>query len=156
MASISPVSWNISSLCPFPSTPATPRISPSWISKLISFSTGFPALFFAVRCRTESNTFSPTGFSLRLAVSRTGRPTIMFASTCGVAFSSLSSVPTTLPRRITVIRSAHSLTSSSLCVMITMVFPIARSSFSRPTSSSISCGTRTAVGSSRMSTSAFR
>ena len=55
-----------------------------------------------------------------------------------------------MPRRITVIASATASTSSSLCEMKMTVSPSAVSSRRLSKSSSTSCGTSTAVGSSRM------
>ena len=67
-----------------------------------------------------------------------------------------SAVPTTLPRRMTVIRSATARTSRSLWVMKTIEVPDSLSWRMIAMSSSVSCGVSTAVGSSRMRTSAWR
>ena len=61
-----------------------------------------------------------------------------------------STVSTVVPRRITVIASATESTSSSLCEMNRTVRPSDLSSRRLSKSSSTSCGTSTAVGSSRM------
>ena len=83
----------------------------------------------------------------------TSRPTIIVAS----AASSVSAgvvVPTTSPRRITVMTSAISRTSFSLCVMKMMDLPWDLSVRMTTMSASASWGVRTAVGSSRMRISA--
>ena len=67
-----------------------------------------------------------------------------------------SAVPTQVPRRITVIESAMERTSSSLCEMNRNVKPSARISRTVSNSSSTSCGTSTAVGSSRITVRAPR
>ena len=67
-----------------------------------------------------------------------------------------NALPTTLPRRITVIRSATSRTSRSLWVMNTIDVPPSRRARMTRMRSSVSCGVSTAVGSSRMSTRASR
>ncbi len=64
--------------------------------------------------------------------------------------------PTTLPSRITVMRSATARTSRSLWVMKTIDVPSSRSWRMMPISSSVSCGVSTAVGSSNTSTLASR
>ena len=63
-----------------------------------------------------------------------------------------SALPTTLPRRMTVIRSATARTSRSLWVMKTIDVPDSLSCRMITISSSVSCGVSTAVGSSRMRT----
>ena len=60
------------------------------------------------------------------------------------------------PRRRTVIRSAICSTSLSLCVMKITDMPSFVSDSRMPKSSSVSCGVKTAVGSSRIRTSAPR
>ncbi len=86
----------------------------------------------------------------------TVRPTIMEAS-CSSLDSAGVVLPTTFPSRITVTRSAISRTSRSLCEM--KMIDVPESAFTRSMTrkkSSISCGVRTAVGSSRISTFAWR
>ena len=61
-----------------------------------------------------------------------------------------SAEPTTFPRRMTVIRSATALISRSLWLIITTDRPLALSCRMISSSSSVSCGVSTAVGSSRM------
>ena len=85
----------------------------------------------------------------------TSRPTISFARLASVA-PSVSTVPTFTPRRSTVTRSAISSTSRSLCEMKMTETPSAVSVRSTLNSSAASCAVSTAVGSSRISTSAPR
>ncbi len=136
-----------SSPWPLPSTPAMPRISPWWIVKLMSSSSArAPAR--SVRSRTVSIGTSVTvdsvvcglGSSLPTMSSASWRDVVPFGST----------VATVSPRRMTVIESATDSTSSSLCEMKMTVRPSALSSRRLAKSSSTSCGTSTAVGSSRI------
>ncbi len=76
-------------------------------------------------------------------------PTISSASWRGVV-SAGTAVPTVVPRRMTVISSATDSTSPSLWEMKMTVRPSAFSSRRLAKSASTSCGTSTAVGSSRM------
>ena len=76
-------------------------------------------------------------------------PTISSAS-CLAVTSAGFTMATVRPARITVMSSAMASTSSSLCEMNTTVTPWAVSSRRLSNSSSTSCGTSTAVGSSRM------
>ena len=76
-------------------------------------------------------------------------PTISSASWRAVT-SFGSTVLTVVPRRMTVISSATESTSSSLWLMKMTEMPSFFSSRRLPKSSSTSCGTSTAVGSSRM------
>ncbi len=80
----------------------------------------------------------------------TGRPTIREASSSAVEVGLAS--PTTLPRRMTVIRSATARTSRSLWVMKTIEVPASFSDRITSIRSSVSCGVSTAVGSSRIRT----
>ena len=97
---------------------------------------------------SRSTTVSVTVDS-RSSGTGSAEPTIISASWRLVtAFG--SAVPTVVPRRMTVISSAMARTSSSLCEMKMIVRPSALSSRRLPNSSSTSCGTSTAVGSSRM------
>ena len=92
---------------------------------------------------------------VRVSGEGSSEPTIISASCLAVVvFGSAS--PTVVPRRITVIESATLRTSSSLCEMKMTVRPSRLSSARLPNSSSTSCGTRTAVGSSRISVVAPR
>ena len=85
----------------------------------------------------------------------TSRPTIMRASDSSVA-PSVDTVSTFLPRRSTLTRSAMSSTSPSLWEMKTIDLPSAVSVRRIRNSSCVSCAVSTAVGSSRISTSAPR
>ncbi len=76
-------------------------------------------------------------------------PTIISASLRGVVRLG-SAVPTVVPRRITVMSSATERTSPSLCEMKMTDRPSEVSSRRLSKSASTSCGTSTAVGSSRM------
>lgn len=82
-------------------------------------------------------------------------PTISSASCLVLVFLG-SAVPTVVPRRMTVISSATESTSPSLWEMKMTVRPSDFSSRRLSKSASTSCGTRTAVGSSRISVRAPR
>ena len=146
---ISPSSALISSVWPLPWTPATASTSPARASKLTSRTTGTPR---------ESTTLTPRASSTGLPTSAGGlstrslteRPTIISASSASEAVG--GAVPTTLPRRITLIRSPIALTSRSLWVMKMIEVPRSLRARMISISSSISCGVSTAVGSSRIST----
>ena len=148
----SPVSPYTSSVWPLPSMPAMQTISPSRTSKL----TPFTASLLCILDRTcRSSTFSTVsfGFASSFCISSwTGRPTIMFESSC-LFVSQVFTVPIHLPLRSTVTRSETSIISLSLCEMNRMLLP----SLAKPRivcmSSSISCGVSTAVGSSKISIS---
>ena len=148
------MSASISSLWPLPSTPAMPTISPALTSNETPFTLSIPRS--SVTCR--SSTFSTVapgvdgGFSTRRS---TLRPTIASASESWVA-PSRGTVSIVLPRRRTVIRSAISSTSFSLWLMKMIDFPSAFRLAMIAKSSPASCGVSTAVGSSRISTSASR
>ena len=98
--------------------------------------------------RTESSTRSVTVDSSVLG-DGSSLPTISSASLCAVTSAGLTEV-TVVPRRITVISSATASTSSSLWEMKIRVCPCALSSRRFAKRASTSCGTSTAVGSSRM------
>ena len=106
-----------------------------------------------LRSLTTSERSLSCGGSL-WTVSSTARPTIMEASSAFDAVGDAS--PTTLPSRMTVMRSATSRTSRSLWVMKTIAAPEALSWRMISMSSSVSCGVSTAVGSSKTSTFASR
>ena len=144
-----------SSVCPFPSTPAMPRISPGATLKL-TWSTaaerrGPPT----TRSRTSRSAVSAPGVRAGAprysasSASATSRPTIARAIACGVA-PAVGICATVRPWRMTVIASLTSITSSSLWVMSTTVPPFARRARSTCHSSCTSGGDSTAVGSSRM------
>ena len=60
---------------PFPSTPAMPITSPSWISKETSSSTRFPDALFFTRFRILSTVFPTVGSSFSI-FKTTSRPTM--------------------------------------------------------------------------------
>ena len=107
-----------------------------------------------VRSRTWTVASPGTAAALVRPPGDTERPTISEASSVSVDVG--SALPTTLPRRMTVIRSATARTSRSLCVMKTIDVPDSLSWRMIAISSSVSCGVSTAVGSSRMRTLACR
>ena len=148
-----PVSASISSLCPLPSTPAMPTISPARTESETPLTAGSPRSSSTWRSSTSSNT-SPSGLAgVFSTCRRTSRPTIIRASPASVA-PSRGTVSIVLPRRRTVIRSAISSTSFSLCEMKITDRPSRTSARRISKSSPASCGVRTAVGSSRINTSA--
>ena len=105
--------------------------------------------------RRSSSSGAPALRSSFSSRNSTSRPTISFASDASVA-PSVATVSIFLPRRSTVTRSAMSSTSRSLCEMkITDVLSAVRrrSTLNR---SCVSWAVSTAVGSSRMRTSASR
>ncbi len=85
----------------------------------------------------------------------TFRPTIIAASSLRFVSAGFAA-PTTFPRRRTVMVSATSRTSLSLCVMKMIEVPALARDRMISKSSSSSCGVSTAVGSSRMRMSARR
>ena len=150
----SPVSTSTSSACPLPSTPATPRISPSRTSKETPRSTGTPLSLAARRSLTASTT-GPGSAGPRWTRSNTFRPTMRVAMSPREV-SAVAMHPTTRPPRMTVTRSETAMTSLSLWVMKTMVLPRALRERRMSNSSAASPGARTAVGSSRIRISAPR
>ena len=143
-----PMMASTSSAWPLPSTPAMPRTSPRWILKEMSSISARPAADRTVRPSALSSTWSVTVDS-RVSGVGSSLPTISSASWRAVTLFG-STVATVVPRRITVISSATSSTSSSLCEMKMTVRPSLLSSRRLSKSSSTSCGTSTAVGSSRI------
>ena len=147
------------SRCPFPSTPATPKISP--LCRERSTPLTDKILRSSRTCNPlTSSTTAPRFASVRLTCNTTERPTIIWASPASsVSFGEVA--PTSLPPRRTTTRSATAITSWSLWVIKTMPTPELAKLRITPRSSSISCGVKTAVGSSRISNltslrSAFR
>ena len=143
-----------SSAWPLPSTPAMPTTSPSRTVRAMSSISRRPSGVTTVRWSTDSTGFSRT-VEVRVSGEGSSAPTIISAS-CRTVVVFGSAVPTVVPRRITVIESATRRTSSSLCEMKMTVRPSRVSSARLPKSSSTSCGTSTAVGSSRMRMRAWR
>ena len=142
-----------SSVCPLPCTPATASTSPARTSSDVPATASCPRSSNTDRSRTVS-TGSPGAAADLSTRSLTVRPTIIDASSSSLA--SGRAVPTTAPRRMTVIRSAIALTSRSLWVMNTIDLPLSLSPRMTSSSSSVSCGVSTAVGSSRIRISAPR
>ena len=120
----SPSMTSVSSVWPLPCTPAIATISPRLTSNETSSSWRTPASSMTVRSRTWT-VLSPGTASVRATPSDTERPTMSEASSVSEAVG--SAVPTTLPRRITVMRSATARTSRSLWVMKTIEVPDSRS-----------------------------
>lgn len=153
-----PMMASTSSDWPLPSTPAMPRTSPLWMVKVMPSSTARTTPSGSVAVNRRSSTVS-IGVSVtvdsRVSGDGSSLPTISSASCLVVVFAG-SAVPTVVPRRITVISSATERTSPSLCEMKMTVRPSALSSRRLSKSASTSCGTRTAVGSSRISVRAPR
>lgn len=120
-----------------------------WMVKVMPSRSGLPPWGAARR----SSSTSTTGRSVTVdsAVSGVGSslPTISSAS-CFDVVSAGTAVPTVVPRRMTVISSATDRTSPSLCEMKMTDRPSALSPRRLSKSASTSCGTSTAVGSSRI------
>ena len=149
----SPISASHSSVCPLPCTPAMPRISPARTWKDIPFTQTRPSSPVTVSLST-SRTVPPGFAGVLLTRSCTFLPTMSDARSSAVASGARS--PTTAPRRSTVIVSAIAWTSLSLCEMKMTDVPPSRSWRTMRNSSSVSAGVSTAVGSSRISTLAWR
>ena len=133
---------------PFPSTPARPRISPAWISRLMLWRVSRPVRSLRLASFT-TKTFSSRGFVVA-GRGAGSSPPIMYSANSFLLVLPGTSSATVVPRRITEMLSAIAITSSSLCEMKIMVRPLAVSTFRFLKSSSTSCGTSTAVGSSRI------
>src|SRR5579863_2445303 len=149
----SPISASHSSVWPLPWTPARPRISPARTWNETSRTDSSPCSPATLSPATSSTT-SPGLAAVLLTRSCTDRPTIRAASSASLVLGGRS--PTTSPRRMTVIVSAISWTSLSLCEMKMMDRPSARSSRMIRNRSCVSCGVSTAVGSSSTSSLASR
>ena len=137
-----------SSICPLPSTPATPRISPPRTSKLKEPNPG------PVRSLTDKRTppgVRGTGLCARVR----SRPTIISASRARLA-PATGARPDTRPSRNTTTSSQISKTSGNLWVMKMMPFPSARRRRRIVSRSATSVGARLEVGSSRIRSSASR
>ena len=150
-----PVIASTSSVWPLPWTPATATISPARTTRSRSRTAALLAVVVDGEARDLEHRLAPASAGPLSTSSSTGRPTIIWASDAWVA-SAGSAEPTTLPRRRTVIRSAISRTSLSLWVMKMIDVPAALSDRMISKSSSVSCGVRTADGSSRMTSSDLR
>ena len=150
----SPTRASTSSFWPLPSTPATPTISPDRISSSTPSTAAWRRSSSMTSC-CSCITGLPGRAGFLSTCSMTGRPTINRARSGGLDSRGVV-VATTLPWRITVIRSAISMTSRSLCVMKIIALPSLarlRRISNRP---GASWGVRTAVGSSMISSRAPR
>jgi len=149
---ISPVIPYTSSDCPLPSIPAMQRISPAFAEKETSL-TIFFFEFFALTVKFLTSRIGfPVSISSFSMLKLILRPTII-SDICSLVVVSTSTVPIYLPFLKTVHRSAASLISFNLCEMKTIDFPSLTSSFIIFINSSISCGVKTAVGSSKINIS---
>ncbi len=110
---------------------------------------GTPVPASMVSSRTSRRTSGRMVFS-RVSGDGSSLPTIISASCRAVTLEGSATSPTVRPARMTVIASALPSTSSSLCEMKMTVAPCSVRSRRDANSSSTSCGTRTAVGSSRI------
>ncbi len=149
-----PVSTSTSSRWPLPATPAIPRISPRHTWKDTPRRAGSPRSEEAWRSSTIRAS-SPGWHTPLDSRNTTSRPTIIRARV-GLSTSEMALVPTTFPRRITVTRSATSITSSSLWEMKMTACPSSFIRSSTLNSSWVSWGVSTLVGSSRIRMSAPR
>ena len=150
----SPAIASISSVCPFPSTPAIPTISPPRTSNETPRTFSISRSSSTRRSATSSSGFVGCGGPLSTR-SSTSRPTIRRARLSSVA-PAAGSVSIFLPRRSTVIREAISVTSFSLWLMKMIDLPCSIRLPTIPNSSCASWGVSTAVGSSRTRMSAPR
>ena len=137
----------MSSVCPLPWTPATQTTSPLRTSRSTSSTMACPVSERTVRPRICQHHVLRCGRALvDLEADRAAHHRVASSDSEAVG----RAVPTTLPRRITVIRSATALISRSLWLIMTTDRPLAFSWRMISSSSSVSCGVSTAVGSSRM------
>ena len=127
VARLSPVRASTSSVCPLPSTPAIPTISPARTLKLTPRTAGRPRSSSTVSPST-SRSVSP-GLAGSLSTCRTtSRPTIKRARPCSVA-PSRGTASTSFPRRSTLIRSAISAPRAACGLMKITDIPSARQRF---------------------------
>ena len=148
-----PVKASTNSDWPFPSTPAIPTISPFLIFKLTPLTANNPRASWTQRSSTfkiSSSGFASSFFTCR----KTSLPTIWEANSAIEVFL-VSETPCTSPALITVTRSAISITSLSLWVIKTTVFPSSTNVLITVNNSSVSWGVSTAVGSSNIRIFAF-
>ena len=131
-----------------------PRICPDLAMNETLSRTRSPSLLRTVSPRTSILLWVSSTSVLSIS-SVICSPTIISVSFCSFV-SFVSTVSIYLPLRKTVTRSEISITSLSLCVMIIIDLPAPR--ILRRTSKSlcVSCGVKTAVGSSRIRISAPR
>ena len=150
----SPAIASRSSFWPLFEIPAMPRISPEFAVKDTLSSFRIPSSLRTVRPEISSlgSTFFGSGRSM---FSSTAWPTIMSV----ISWTPVSLVfrlPMNSPARRMSTRSEISRTSFSLCVMMTTALLSFLMLRRTSNSFSVSCGVRTAVGSSRIRISAFR
>ncbi len=107
-----PVMTSVSSRCPFPATPAMPRISPALTSRETPSKATVPRSPYAVTSESV-RTGAVSSAVLPGRVGEYSLPTIRLAS-CLEVTSVLSAVAATRPARSTVTLSATCITSSSL------------------------------------------
>ena len=143
-----PDSRSRSSDCPFPVTPATPRISPARSSRLTRSRRSTPAASRQDNPSAASAT-GPGSAATGAASSWTLRPTISSASSSRVVVAG-ARCPTISPRRITETASVTSMISRSLWVISRIVTPSRFSALRMSNSRPVSSGVSTPVGSSRI------
>ena len=148
MTGVMPRIASTSSAWPLPSTPAIPAISPPRTSKDTFRSRRAPASSTAEMFSTSTAARSVTA-AFRVSGVGSSEPTISSARSAAVTSCGFTAA-TERPWRNTVMASATARTSSSLWSMKMMVWPSAASSRMLRNSSSTSCGTSTAVGSSKI------
>ena len=148
----SPAIASRSSFCPLPAIPAIPKISPLYAMNPTSSSFVTPSLSRQVRPAIVRRGFGFTG-SGRSILRETLCPTIISVSSVSFV-SGVLTVAMCSPFLRTATTSEISITSFSLCVIMMIAFPSSRIVLSTEKSFLVSCGVRTAVGSSRMSMSA--
>ena len=131
-----------------------PRISPERAVNDTLSSASIPSRFLQVSPEIVSLSSALTGIVLSI-LSSTFAPTIISVNELSVA-SFVSTVPIYSPFLKTATLSEISRTSLSLCVIMIMDFPSSRIFLKTSKSFLVSCGVRTAVGSSRIRISAPR
>ncbi len=133
--------------CPLPDTPARPTICPPFRANETDFKPGTLPTSAVVTFRKASK--GASGFAGETSGGVASVPIIISAS----AFLSVSFVftpPAIFPCRKTTTRSAIAITSCNLCEMKMIESPSAMASLRVANRSSVSCGVKTAVGSSRI------
>ena len=143
-----PIIDSTTSFWPLPSTPAIPSISDSKTLKETSVKSFLPSTVSEVRFFKSNITFC---FFSALLGGGVGKlfPIIISANSVLLTLS-LFTESINLPALITLIASAISRTSSSLCDIKIIVTPFSFKLLRFLNNSLTSCGTKTAVGSSRI------
>ncbi len=111
-----PMTVSTSSVCPLPSTPAMPSTSPACTVRDTSSSAARPESSPVRRSPVTRSTGRSVTVDAPVVGLGSSEPTIISASSV-VPTVAASTVPTVVPRRSTVTRSAIRRTSSSLCEM---------------------------------------